>query len=105
MILLQEMRRPSQTSSEDSFPNLKVMCERQDSGSSQSSSCSKVMIPTLHVAASPGRSVEPADSMLELMPVLVEQVAQILGHIAEAIISFLSLVPQVRKLNQNQEGE
>ncbi|CAE7655314.1 pth [Symbiodinium microadriaticum] len=67
---------PSQTSSEDSFPNLKVMRERQDSGPSQSSSCSEVRIPTLQVEASPGRSVESADSVQEMIPILVERVAQ-----------------------------
>ena len=70
------MGRPSQTSSEDSFPNLKVMRERQDSGPSQSSSSSEVRIPTLQVEASPGRSVEAADSVQEMIPILVERVAQ-----------------------------
>ena len=63
------MGRPSQTSSEDSFPqDLKVMRERQDSSASQSSCSSEVMMPT--------RSVESADIMQEMLPILVERVAQ-----------------------------
>jgi len=63
------MGRPSQTSSDDSFPqDLKVMRERQDSSASQSSCSSEVMMPT--------RSVESADIMQEMLPILVERVAQ-----------------------------
>ena len=78
--LIIRMRRPSDAPSLD----LKVPRERQDSCPSQTSSSgsskSGMMIPNLHNARSSGCSVASGDSMEEMIPILVEQVAQMLGH-------------------------